>query len=78
VNKLKEYREIKRPYYKVSWVGIVEGYEITKTDDIPNEYDIFKLYSDAKSFAIQQSSDDVQGAKRGLEATRSIRKSDIL
>jgi len=63
--------------YKVQWVGVREGYGVTETTDEPNDYDVFRLFRDAKSSAVEKAKDDVHGARRGLEATRSLRKGDV-
>ena len=63
--------------YKVSWVGIVEGYGITETDDEVDEYEVFGTFREAKTNAVERAKSDVEGAKRGLAMTRSIRKGDI-
>ena len=65
------------PNYKVSWVGIVEGYGITETDDKVDDFEVFETYREAKNKAVERAESDVEGAKRGLANTRAIRKSDV-
>lgn len=60
--------------YKVYWIGIVEGYGIDSTDDDINDYDVFRLWSEAKKRAVENAKNDVDGSKRGLKMTRSLRK----
>lgn len=63
--------------YKVYWIGIVEGYGIDETSDEVNEHDVFRTFREAKTKAVENSKSDVDGAKRGLEMTKRIRKGDI-
>ena len=65
------------PNYKVQWVGIVEGYGITETEDEVDEYEVFNTYREAKNNAVEKAKSDVEGAKRGLDRTRAIRKRDV-
>ena len=63
--------------YKVMWRGTVEGYGITETDDDANEHDVFSTYREAKRRAVENAESDVDGAKRGLQNTKDMRKRDM-
>jgi hypothetical protein len=65
---------MKKENYKVYWIGIVEGYGIDLTNDEVNQHDVFRLWSEAKKKAVENSKNDVDGAKKGLVNTRSLRK----
>lgn len=66
-----------KPNYKVQWVGIVEGYGITETNDEVDDYEVFRTFREAKANAVEKAQNDVNGAKRGLQNTRAIRKGDV-
>lgn len=63
--------------YKVCWVGIIEGYEILKTTDCVNDYDVFRTFREAKTCAVEKAKSDVEGTKRGLQVTKSITKGEV-
>lgn len=70
-------RIVSKKNYKISYVGIVEGYEISITDEDTDDYEIFSTFREAKFEAVQKAKSDVEGAKRGLRMTRSIKKGEV-
>lgn len=63
--------------YKVIYIGLAEGYEIEKTNDETNVYDVFGSYIKAKADAMAKAKSDIRLVKTAYTTTKSIRKSDI-
>lgn len=64
--------------YKVTYEGLAEGYEIRKTTEAPNRYDVFGTWQAAHNKAIKNAKEDIELVKHALKSTKKLTKDDAL
>ena len=62
--------------YFVIYCGLIEGYDIEKSNAKPNGSDVFKLWREAKEKAVENAKNDVKLVKLALASTRALKKRD--
>lgn len=64
--------------FKVVYQGLCEGYEIVRTWDPADDFEVFTSYRDAKADAVEKAKNDIELARIAFRSTKAIRKSQCI
>ena len=63
--------------YRVAYVGLAEGYDIERTADQVDGFEVFRTFSEAKRAACQKAMDDVRLVLDALRRVQGMKKADV-
>lgn len=62
--------------YRVEYVGLREGYQIFKTFDSVDFFEVFPSFEAAKKEAIERAKNDIELVKIALKNTKQIKENE--